>query len=70
MKKILLIMLSFVLMNSSANAGRFVKGYFRKNGTYVAPSYRTKANNSKYDNYSTKGNTNPFSGKKGYKSPW
>ena len=45
-----------------------VKGYMKKNGTYVAPAYRTKADSSKYNNYSTKGNINPYSGKKGYKS--
>lgn len=30
----------------------YVKGYYRKNGTYVAPYYRTKVNKTKLDNYS------------------
>lgn len=45
-----------------------VGGYTKRNGTYVAPHYKSNSNSYKYDNWSTKGNTNPFSGKKGYKS--
>lgn len=44
-----------------------VKGYFRKNGTYVAPHYRTRANGIKSDNWSFKGNVNPYTGKVGTK---
>lgn len=44
-----------------------VKGYTRKNGTYVQPSVRTKPNKTQRDNYSTRGNSNPYSGKKGTK---
>lgn len=43
-----------------------VKGYYKPStGSYVVPSYRTSPNKTKLDNYSTKGNYNPFSGKKG-----
>ena len=70
MKKILFIIAISCLINSEINATRFVRGYYKKNGTYVAPSYRTRANSTKWDNYSTKGNSNPYSGRKGYKSPW
>ncbi len=45
-----------------------VKGYTKRNGTYVAPHYRTNKNSLKYDNWSTKGNINPYTGKKGYKN--
>lgn len=47
-----------------------VRGYYRKNGTYVSSYHRTRPNKSKYDNYSTKGNYNPYTGKKGYKKPY
>lgn len=51
---------------STAFAGTVkVKGYTKKNGIYVSPSYRTTPNKSKLDNYSTKGNYNPYSGKIG-----
>jgi hypothetical protein len=40
-----------------------VSGYFRKNGTYVEPHYRSSPNSSPFDNYSFPGNTNPYTGK-------
>lgn len=46
-----------------------VRGYYRSNGTYVQPHTRTAPNNSTYDNYSTKGNTNPYTGQRGYQNP-
>jgi len=45
-----------------------VNGYFKKNGTYVAPHYRSAPNGSKMDNWSTKGNYNPYTGKAGTKN--
>ena len=42
-----------------------VKGYTKKSGIYVMPSYKTSPNRTKLDNYSTKGNYNPYSGKIG-----
>jgi hypothetical protein len=46
-----------------------VRGYTRKDGTYVAPSGARNPNHSKLDNYSIKGNSNPYSGKQGTKEP-
>lgn len=37
-----------------------VKGYFKKDGTYVAPHVRSSPNATTSDNYSTKGNYNPY----------
>ena len=50
-----------------ASSGRStsVRGTVRKNGTYVAPHARTMPNGSKNDNWSTKGNVNPRTGKPG-----
>jgi len=73
MKKYLIAFLLVVLLAAPCEAARAqkVKGYYKKStGTYVMPSYRTKANSTKLDNYSTRGNTNPYSGKKGYKDPY
>lgn len=45
-----------------------VKGYYRKNGTYVAPHVRSEPNGLKYDNYSytpSQGLYNPSYGTKG-----
>ena len=46
-----------------------VKGYTTKSGQYVAPHYRSSPNKSKNDNWSTKGNVNPYTGKAGTKNP-
>ena len=48
-----------------------VKSYYKSSvGKYVMPSYRTSPNKTKIDNYSTKGNYNPYTGKKGYVNPY
>lgn len=44
-----------------------VRGYYRKDGTYVAPHYRTAPDSSRSNNYSHKGNVNPYTGKRGTK---
>lgn len=67
MKK--LLVLAVALLAVPAFAGR-VRGYTRKDGTYVAPHYRSSPNSTKSDNYSTKGNTNPYTGKQGTKDPY
>ena len=47
-----------------------VRGYVRSNGTYVAPSYRTNPNPTRVDNWSSKPNVNPYTGKTGTKDPY
>ena len=47
-----------------------VRGYYKSNGTYVQPYVRSSSDSSVYNNYSTKGNYNPYTGKKGYKNPY
>ncbi len=44
-----------------------VRGHVTKTGRYVAPHVRTAPNRSKADNWSTKGNSNPYTGKRGSK---
>ena len=44
-----------------------VHGYKRKRGTSVRSYWRTGRNSTKADNYSTKGNINPYTGKQGTK---
>ena len=57
----------FFLYGIKCNAYIRVRGYFR-GGSYINSYYRTNANTYKWDNWSAKGNINPFTGKKGYKS--
>jgi len=47
----------------------YVSGYYRSNGTYVQPHYRTAPNSTNRDNFSTRGNTNPYTGQPGYITP-
>ena len=55
----------------SASAQTVIRnGYIRSDGVYVAPSYATAPNDTKLDNYSTKGNTNPYTGKPGTVDPY
>jgi len=46
-----------------------VKGYTKKDGTYVAPTRATNPNRTQRDNYSSKGNYNPANGKEGTRNP-
>ena len=39
----------------------FVNGYYKSNGTFVAPHYRTAPNNTLTDNLNYRGNYNPYS---------
>tara|TARA_R110002050_G_scaffold24083_3_gene64361 strand:- start:151638 stop:152393 length:756 start_codon:yes stop_codon:yes gene_type:complete len=67
---IIVTFLSFFIGYSQVNPNyNKVKGYYRKDGTYVQSHYRTNPNNTNRDNYSTKPNTNPWTGKKGYINP-
>jgi hypothetical protein len=67
MKRILAVML--LLSTASAFAQVHVRGYTKKDGTYVAPHERTAPNHTNLDNYSTRGNVNPYTGKEGTKEP-
>ena len=46
-----------------------VRGYTKKDGTYVAPHNRTNPNNTQRDNWTSKPNQNPYTGKDGTKEP-
>lgn len=64
-------LLTFVILLSSllqVFSQVHVKGYYRKNGTYVSPHTRSSPNKTVYDNYSYKGNVNPYTGAIGYKT--
>lgn len=68
MKKIFAAAL-FAALASSAFAQVHVSGYTKSNGTYVAPHMRSSPNSTTADNYSTKGNINPYTGEAGTKNP-
>ena len=47
----------------------YVKAYYRADGTYVKGYYRSAPNSTNRDNFSTKGNINPYNGKPGTIEP-
>lgn len=67
MKKILIGALISISTFSGLLADTYVNGYTKSNGTYVKGHYRSSPNSSKNDNWSTKGNTNPYTGRAGTK---
>lgn len=52
--------------NSSSHTRQ---GYTTSSGTYVPPSHATNPNSTTSDNYSTRGNVNPYTGAVGTRSP-
>jgi len=64
MKKTLLIA-TLLLLPTISNADTWVDGYTRSNGTYVGGHHRSSPNSSRFDNYSSQGNTNIYTGTKG-----
>jgi hypothetical protein len=50
-----------------ANADVHVRGYYRNNGTYVQPHYRSNPDGNRSNNWSTYPNVNPHTGKVGTK---
>ena len=53
----------------SSGGSHFKSGHFRSNGTYVRPSYATNPNRTQFDNYSARGNVNPYTGLVGTRTP-
>lgn len=68
--KIALGAIAALLLPASVSAQVRVKGYVKKDGTYVAPHYRSSPNSTTLDNYSTRGNYNPYTGAVGTKDPY
>ena len=62
MKKFLACLLASIVCSSVAMADVYVRGYTRSDGTYVAPHYRSSPNATRNDNWTTRGNVNPYTG--------
>lgn len=68
MRKLLFLVVSMIIW-ITAYPQVHVKGYYRKNGTYVKPHMRSSPDGNPYNNYSYPGNTNPYTGKTATGSP-
>ncbi len=71
MRKLIFALIGVLMSASFAWAQDvYVRGYFRSDGTYVQPHYRSAPNNTVLDNWSTRGNVNPYTGQRGTKNPY
>lgn len=55
--------------SSPTNSGsdHAIRAYTKRDGTYVAPAHATNPNATRNDNYTTRGNINPYTLKPGTK---
>ncbi|MCW2485977.1 hypothetical protein J5069_08725 [Candidatus Symbiopectobacterium sp. NZEC127] len=58
---------SYSYSTGSSSSHERVNGYVKNNGTYVSPYKRTTKDSTQYNNFSTKGNYNPYTHKNGTK---
>jgi len=66
MKKLLLTFAFAVIAQFSFGQTHVhVNGFYKKDGTYVQPHYRTSPNSTVMDNWSTYPNVNPYTGNVG-----
>jgi hypothetical protein len=68
--RLFILAVAALAVTSTASAQVYVHGYTTKNGTYVAPHYRSSPDGNPYNNYSTVGNVNPYTGQAGTKNPY
>jgi hypothetical protein len=69
MKKIIPVILCLFSISALATSSHYVRGYTKKDGTYVVPHRATNPNKTQRDNWSSKPNTNPYTGNHGTKAP-
>jgi hypothetical protein len=50
---------------SASTSDVAVRGYYRSDGTYVQPHMRSAPDNTRSNNFSSRGNTNPYTGARG-----
>ncbi len=56
--------------NYTSPGEHYTSGYTRKDGTPVQSYHATNPNSTKMDNWSTRGNVNPYTGQVGTKNPY
>lgn len=63
------MVMAFVAAAFGQQGNHQVRGYTKRStGTYVAPHRQTNPDRTQHNNWSTKGNTNPYTGKRGTKT--
>lgn len=67
MKSVIIAFAALMAFAAHAQKTTQVDGYVKSNGTYVQPHVKTAPNSTTSDNFGTKGNYNPYTGKAGTK---
>ena len=62
---VIIAIVATMLLCGVASADQYVNGYTRSDGTYVQGYYRSSPDQYRYNNYSSQGNTNPYTGQAG-----
>ena len=76
MKKSSFVIAAFVALSFLSGAAEArhssssVRGYYRSNGTYVAPHHRSGRDGYHNNNWSVRGNINPYTGRAGTRERW
>ena len=65
MKKVLTLIALCLTIGTASAQSVYVSPYTKSNGTYVGGHYRSKADGNFYNNWSTKPNVNPYTGRTG-----
>jgi len=67
LKNILILIGIFTAQNAFSGGHHKVRGYVTKKGQFISPHNQTNRDKSKINNWSTRGNVNPYTGKPGKK---
>ena len=73
MKKVVvmfIVAVSLLTLIGTAFADVYVRGYSRGDGTYVQPHYRSNPDGNAFNNWSSRGNINPYTGREGTIDPY
>jgi hypothetical protein len=71
MRRVLFVLVGVALTAPALSQGlHYVRGHTNKSGTYVAPHFQSNSDNSRLNNWSTKGNVNPYTGNAGSIDPF
>ena len=68
MKTLFALVVAFAALAASAQT--YVAPYIKQDGTLVQGHYKTTPNTTKADNYSSQGNSNPYTGQQGKVDPY
>jgi hypothetical protein len=64
------LLMTLPMLPAGAQGYHYNQGYVRQDGTYVPPHYQTNPDGNPYNNWSTQGNVNPFTGQAGTHNPY